>query len=60
MNLTNYELIKGKIYRKKYFCEKSKKVYQKKELKTQNIRGYEYVYINGKLMNVDRVKLYLK
>ena len=56
----NYLLKDGKVFRKKRFCEKSKKMLYEKELKIQLIKGYKYLLINGKLTNFDRVFIQLK
>ena len=58
--LDKYFIKNDKIYRKKYFCEKSKKMFYEKELKIQKVKTYNYVYINGKLQNYDKIKLKLE
>lgn len=57
--LENYFLRENKIFRKKYFCKKNLKMYYEKELKIQKIKKYEYVLIDRKLHNIDKIKMLL-
>jgi hypothetical protein len=57
--LENYFLRENKIFRKKYFCKKNFKMYYEKELKIQKIKKYEYVLIDRKLHNIDKIKMLL-
>lgn len=58
--MKNYFIRNGEVFRKKHFCEKTKKMYYEKRLKVQKINGYDYVYIDKKLENLEKIKILLK
>jgi hypothetical protein len=58
--MKNYFIKEGKVFRKQHFCKKTQKMRYEKELKIQMINGYEYVYIDKKLVNLEKVKIMLK
>ena len=58
--MKNYFIKDGRVFRRKHFCESTKRMRYEKELKVQRVGKYEYVYINGVLTNLDKVKMLLK
>ena len=50
----NYIQYQNQIYRKKYFCIKSKKMFYLKKISKNKTGKYFYVYLQGKRMNIDR------
>ncbi len=50
----NYIQYQNQIYRKKYFCIISKKMFYLKKISKIKTGKYYYVYLQRKRMNVDR------
>ena len=50
----NYIQYQNQIYRNKYFCIKSKKMFYLKKISKIKTGKYIYVYLQGKRMNIDR------
>lgn len=55
MELENYEIINGEVWLKTHYCEKSKRMKYAKKIAINNINGYKYYKINGKLEPVFKV-----
>ena len=49
----NYIKYKNEIFRKKRYCEKSKKIFYLKKVSKIQIKKYFYVYLNKKRINFD-------
>ena len=48
-----YIKYKNEIFRKKRYCEKSKKIFYLKKVSKIQIKKYFYVYLNKKRINFD-------
>jgi hypothetical protein len=49
----NYIKYKNAIYRKKRYCEKSKKMFYLKKVSKIQIKKYYYIYLDKKRINFD-------
>ena len=49
----NYIKYKNEIFRKKRYCEKSKKMFYLKKISKIKIKKYFYVYLDKKRINLD-------
>ena len=49
----NYIKFKNEIYRKKRYCEKSKKMFYLKKVSKIKIKKYFYIYLDKKRINFD-------
>jgi hypothetical protein len=49
----NYIKFKNDIFRKKRYCEKSKKMFYLKKISKIQIKNYFYVYLDKKRINFD-------
>jgi hypothetical protein len=49
----NYIKYKNEIFRKKRYCEKSKKMFYLKKISKIQIKKYFYVYLDKKRINFD-------
>jgi hypothetical protein len=49
----NYVKYKNQIFRKKRYCEKSKKIFYLKKISKIKIKKYFYIYLDKKRINFD-------